>query len=193
MTDELPDRLKAMPTGELVQILRDHDVDEWRPEVFPLVEAILRERGVDTHAVADLGPSPHQTVELGGLETVASLRTALEANLVRMALEEAGIDAWLSTENLASIAPPLGFATGVDVLVRPDTATAAREVLADVEAGARRLPEEVEVCPQCGGHETEHVRKTDRLSAVAGWVFAATPIPAVAWRWKCRCCSFEWE
>jgi hypothetical protein len=75
-------------------------------------------------------------------EAVATLGSALEANLCRMALAEAGIEAWLSTENLAGIAPPLGLTMGVDVLVRPESAAAARELLAAIRSGAAALPDD---------------------------------------------------
>lgn len=45
MTDDLRGRLNAMATTELVAILQGRDLNEWRPEVFPLVDAILKERG----------------------------------------------------------------------------------------------------------------------------------------------------
>ena len=144
MTDELRQELKAKQTGELVEILRNQDTEEWRPEVFPFVEAILRERGVNVEAVKAAGPLPADSVEFGALEAVASFTTALEANLCRMALVEAGIQAWLSTEHMAGVIPPLAASVGVDVLVRPDRAAAARELLADLDAGAASLPRESE-------------------------------------------------
>jgi len=46
VTDDLRNRLNAKLTSELVEILREQDPEEWRPEVFPLVEAILQERAL---------------------------------------------------------------------------------------------------------------------------------------------------
>ena len=45
MTDDLRGRLNVMATNELVAILECRDLDQWRPEAFPLVDAILKERG----------------------------------------------------------------------------------------------------------------------------------------------------
>jgi hypothetical protein len=148
MTDELRDLLKGRPTAELVEILRNYDLTEWRPEVFPVVEAILQDRGLNTDAFKAAGPPRGHAVETVVLESVASFGSPLEANLCRMALLEAGIKTWLSTEDLGGMAPPLGWASGVEVLVRRDQAPAAREVLAAVEAGAAELPEEPETGPQ---------------------------------------------
>jgi hypothetical protein len=38
--------LEARTTEELVDILRERDEGEWRPEVFPIVESILAGRNV---------------------------------------------------------------------------------------------------------------------------------------------------
>lgn len=140
MTDELRQELEAKPTGELVEILRNQDAEEWRPEVFPFVEAILRERGVNVAAVKEAGPLAEEVVEFAALERVASFSTTMEADLCRMALMEAGIKAWLSTEALAGVIPAMATSGGADVLVRPHNAAAARELLADLNAGAASLP-----------------------------------------------------
>jgi len=49
--DELRSRLEAMATADLVEALKRWDLNEWRPEVFPIVESILRARGVDVAAL----------------------------------------------------------------------------------------------------------------------------------------------
>ncbi len=144
MTDELRTLLGERPTAELVAILRDHDLEEWRPEVFPVVEAILQDRGVNTAALKAAGPERRHTVETVTLEPVASFGSPVEADLCRMVLLEAGIKAWLSTEDLGGMAPALGWAAGVHVLVRREAAPAAREVLAAVDEGAAEIPEDPE-------------------------------------------------
>ena len=144
MTDELRKQLESQPTGELVEILRNQDTEEWRPEVFPLVEAILLARGVDVAAWKEAGPPARDGVEFAPIESVATFSTTLEASLCRMALVESGIKAWLSTEHLVGVVPPLGAALGVDVLVRREDAGAAREVLADIDAGGATLKDDAE-------------------------------------------------
>jgi hypothetical protein len=193
VTDELRDRLDERATEDLVAILRDNDSEEWRPEVFPLVEAILRERGVDVAAVKAAGPLPKEVLDFAPIEAIATYSTSLEANLCRMTLVEAGIEAWLSTENLAGIAPPLGVAIGVDLMVRSEDVTSAREVLADLASGAAAIPEDPEACPRCGSVDTEHVRTPDRLVAVSSWALAGVPLPVGAWRSSCKQCGHEWE
>ena len=193
MDVDLQGRLRAMGTGELVAIVQSRDEAAWRPEVFPLVEQILRERGVDVAAIEEAGPPGTDAVEFAALETVASFRTQVEASLCRMALAQSGIRVWLSTENLAGISPPLAFATGVDVLVRAEDAASAREFLAGLEDRAERAAVEAEPCPRCGASEAERLRKVDRVSALAGWLLAGTPIPMVDSSYRCRGCGHEWE
>ena len=193
MADDLRAQLDAMSTAELVAALRSRNVEEWRPEVFPLVEAILAERGVDVDRVKAAGAMELERTEYAPVESVASFSTALEANLCRMALEEAQIPAWLSTEYLADVAPHLGLAVGVDVLVRKDAADAARELLASIKKGAVALSSDVEACPKCQSGQTERVQTTDRGATIGAWIVAATPLPQHDWQWTCRSCGHQWE
>lgn len=83
-------------------------------------------------------------VDFEAFETVATFGDAVQAHLCRMALQQAGVDAWLSTENLAGVHPPLGLAIGVGVLVRPEEAAAARDLLRAADRGRLALPDEPE-------------------------------------------------
>lgn len=181
-----------MATSELVGILEAQDSDQWRPEVFPLVAAILADRGVDAPPVRPPTATDDPADADESLESVASLGSNLEASLCRMALQEAGIEAWLSTEHLGGIAPPLGVAVGLHVLVRSGQAAEAREVLAAVEAGAAEIPEESEICPRCSSLETEHRRETDRAMAVTAFLVTHVPLATGHWIWKCSACGHEW-
>jgi hypothetical protein len=49
---ELRERLELLSTGELVAILETLDLERWRPEVFPVVEGILRDRGLDVAGIS---------------------------------------------------------------------------------------------------------------------------------------------
>jgi len=194
MTDDLRARLNDMPTGELVEILQGHDLEQWRPEVFPLVEAILRERHVDVAAVKMSVPHPvEDETEFESLESVESFSAVLPANLCRMALQEAGIEAWLSTEHLAGVAPPLGFTLGVDVLVRPASAAAARAVIASLQDGTAAIPEEPEPCPRCQSLENERVPEEDAEPSVLAWARHGPPPAQSIWRRRCKSCGHEWE
>jgi hypothetical protein len=128
-----------------------------------------------------------------GPVVVATFRDSMPANLCRMALGDAGIQAWLSTENLAGVAPHLGIALGIDVLVRGSDVSDAREVLADVDSGSVALPDEADPCPQCRAFDADHVRSADRAGALLGQLFVGVPRPSVVLTWKCRGCGHEWR
>ena len=42
MSQELRSRLDHLMTKELVEVLTVHDLNEWRPEMFQIVESILQ-------------------------------------------------------------------------------------------------------------------------------------------------------
>jgi len=142
LTDELRARLEQLPTGELLAILRDHDLEEWRPDAFPLVEAILREREVDVPAALESLRAAATYVDFEALVPIATFGTSVDAHLCRMALEEAAIPCWLFNDHLADVHVPLGMAIGVSVRVRPEDAEAVREILEAVRAGEMAAPED---------------------------------------------------
>ena len=144
MSDELGARLAEMPTGELLRVLQDRDLDEWRPEAFPLIEAILAERHVDVAAALQSLNAAATYVDFEALTTIATFSTSVDAHLCRMALEEAEIPCWLFNDNLAGVHVPLGMAIGVSVRVRPEDESAAREVMEAVRSGATAAPEDPE-------------------------------------------------
>ena len=140
MTDDMRARLEQLPTGELLAILRDRDLEEWRPEAFPLVEAILREREVDVPAALESLRAAATYVDFEALTEIATFSTSVDAHLCRMALEEAAIPCWVFNDNLAGIHVPLGMAIGVSVRVRPEDEDAAREILEAVRSGLTAAP-----------------------------------------------------
>jgi putative signal transducing protein len=189
---DLKDRLDAMSSDELLEILERRDTDEWREEVFPIVEALLQARGIQP-PIAAAPPVADDAREMGALTSVGTFSTALDANLCKMALTEAGIEAWLPTEYLAGVSPNLGLAIGLDVLVRDEDATRARDVLRELAQGGAALALDPEPCPGCGSTETEYVPQPDRANAIGGYFLAGLPRPAVQWRWVCQGCRQEWE
>jgi len=61
--DDIRRSMADRSTEELVSILRNHDEDEWLPDVFEIVAALLTERGVSTAEVVALGPEGEDVVE----------------------------------------------------------------------------------------------------------------------------------
>ena len=193
MTDELRARLEQLPTGELLGILRDHDLEEWRPDAFPMIEAILTARHVDVAAALESLKAAATYVDFEALSAIATFSTAVEAHLCRMALEEAGMACWLFNDNLAGVHVPLGMAIGVSVRVRPEDAEAAREILEAVRAGEMAAPEEPTPCPSCGSLDTTRVRTTDRVSTMAAWLVVGTPAAQSDWQFVCSACGHRWD
>jgi hypothetical protein len=142
VTDDLRARLEALPTGELLAVLRDRDLEEWRPEAFPLIEAILAERQVDVAAALASLQAAATYVDFEALTEIATFGTAVDAHLCRMALEEAEIPCWVFNDHLAGVHVPLAMVVGVSVRVRPEDAASAREILEAVRAGATAAPED---------------------------------------------------
>jgi hypothetical protein len=130
--------LERRTTGDLVSILRNHDEDEWRTEVFEVVAALLEARGVSAAEVARLGPEGSDVMEAQDLITVARYFSPIEAHTYRMALEEAGIRAWVLDEDLGTM---YGIAVGPRLQVRSEDLSAARAVLDSPACASALLPD----------------------------------------------------
>lgn len=127
-------RLAALPTDELLQaVARHRRQEELLPEAYAAIESILRERGVAMEQalaalLRDL-PDPSGAVDL---VVVAAAFNPIEAQLIRMRLEQAGLQVHMADENLPGLHYGWGIAAGgVKVLVSSADAVAARTLLAE--------------------------------------------------------------
>ena len=96
--ESLRKEFERRSTDELISILRNRDEEEWRPEVFAVVATELEGRGVSLEEVAAMGPEGIDVVEAEPTVTVATFFSPAEGHASRMALEEAGIAAWVMDE-----------------------------------------------------------------------------------------------
>jgi hypothetical protein len=81
-------------------------------------------------------PSPDESAQLAMI-TVAQFSSLQEALNLRMALESAGIAAFIPDENIASVAPPYLFVgSGVRLQVTEEDLAAAQAIIADLRKGA---------------------------------------------------------
>ena len=144
--------LEHLPTDELVSILRNRDAEEWRPEVFGIVAAILTARGVSPAEIEALGPEGGVVAESAPTVTIARFFSVGEAHASRMALEEAGIPAWVADEAGGT---RYGVGVGARLQVRATDEAAAREVLASPPAPGDALPADLAdpACPACGSRK----------------------------------------
>jgi len=158
--DALRIELEQLATDELVSMLRNRDEEEWRPDAFAVAELILRSRGVSPEEVAAMGPEGTDVVESEPTVTVATSFYPHEALATRMALEDAGIPAWVMDEEGGTI---YGFGIGTRVQVRRKDVDAAREILSSAPPSAVRLPPELAEppCPACG---SENISSEARLT-----------------------------
>lgn len=113
---------------------------------------------------------------------VASYRSAPEAEVARLALEAAGIPAFLSDSEVVSMTSLLGNAVGyVKLEVAARDADAARRILDAYDAGAQSTTDSDEdlgggglSCLSCGGAMPEDA---DTCPA-CGWSYGQTSAPA---------------
>ena len=69
--------------------------------------------------------------------TVAQFSRLQDALVLRMALESAGIAAFIPDENMASLAPPYLFVgTGIRLQVTEEDLDAAQAIMADLRKGS---------------------------------------------------------
>jgi hypothetical protein len=118
--------LEQKTSDELVSILRNRDEEEWRPEAFAVAAELLRARGISPEEVVAMGPEGYDVVESAPTVTIARFFSPPEAHGLRMALEEAGIPAWVVDEGLGT---SFGVGVGARVHVRATDEEAARQLL----------------------------------------------------------------
>jgi DNA-directed RNA polymerase subunit RPC12/RpoP len=122
------------------------------------------------------------------LVPVATAFNPVEAQLIQMRLQQAGIAAQLADENLASMHYGLGIAAGgVKVLVPASDVAAAQEVLA-----AEPVPLDLE-CPSCGSKNVQHETHLSRGTTVALGFLVGAPLPDRQHRIRCTDCGHTWE
>jgi len=136
--NELRATLEGRTTDELVSILRNRDDDEWRPEVFDLVASVLAGRGVSPTSVSAMGPEGEDVVEQRPLATVARYFSPAEAHASRLALEAAGVEAWVVDEAMGTV---YGVGVGTRLQVRVEEQARALAVLEGATSSSKRRTE----------------------------------------------------
>ena len=117
-----------------------------------------------------------------------------EAQLACSALRASGIDAIIADAHIvAANWLYSNLVGGVKVLVPPEDADAAREILdstAVVQTADRPEgdDETTVVCPRCGSHDVTSVTRGKRL-AVLSWLLVNFPLFPVKHQMRCRSCG----
>ena len=145
MSDDLHGRLDAMGTEDLIEVLRHHDLDEWRPEVFPIVESILLRRGVDVPALKAAAERERAAAleDPPPFERVMELADPAGLAVAKSLLQEAGIPFFIKNEETQSLFGWGRLGTGYNVITGPPVVMVdparldeARELLAALREGA---------------------------------------------------------
>jgi hypothetical protein len=103
MVDELRNRLEQRSTEDLVEIALRHDLTEWRREVFPIVEAILKKRGVDVSGVGHFTQVPEPEETESDFPQVLALSDPGMLALAESILDEAGIRFYVTNDITAGL------------------------------------------------------------------------------------------
>jgi hypothetical protein len=150
--ESLRKEFEQRSSEELMSILRNRDEEEWRPEVFEIVTLVLKGRGVSPEEVIAMGPEGVDVDESEPTVTIVNFFSPVEAHASRMALEEAGIAAWVADEAGGTM---YGVGIGARLQVRAKDADAARGVLSAAPVSAEDIPPDLAEppCPACGSRK----------------------------------------
>ena len=174
-------------TVELISILRNRDEEEWRPDVFDVVAQMLKARGVSPEEVAALGPEGIDVVESEPTVTIANFFSPTEGHASRMALEQAGVAAWLVDEAGGTM---YGVGIGARLQVRIKDVDVARALLSDSPVPAANLPPDLAEppCPACGSRNVASEAWVDEADAgKPRW-----PSDRRKWYYVCADCQEAW-
>ena len=184
--DEIRQQLEPLNNEELISILRQHDEEEWRPEVFDIVESILRERGISPdEALETTADGQDPLDETAGLDlvTLAEYPSYVDAETDRLALEAKGLKAWVFNEH----DPFEGAVPGAQLQVRSEDLNAAMAILQSELVPSSDLPPEIAEppCPKCGSREV-----TEGVEIIKD---ADSSLPQQVWLYHCASCSHKWS
>jgi hypothetical protein len=179
-----------MSEGGLQQIF--DDADSLTEVAGQVLQSEMERRGLDT--------TPSETgtdvAEHRELVTIGKYRDLPEALLAKGSLDSAGIECFLSDENIVRMDWFLSnLLGGVKLNVKPEDADAALEILAqpapdgfDVEGVGQY---ERHHCPECNSMEIsfEELNKPVAFTSAS----LGVPIPLHRDGWKCHSCGHKWQ
>jgi len=190
--DEIRRQLNLLNDRELLSILREHDEDQWRPEVFDIVRSILNERGVSSggNSGDEQGTPKEEDVfaEAASLDlvTIGNYVNYVDAETDRLALEARGLKAWIFNK----YAPPMeSIQAGIQLQVQAEDLIAAMRILESEPVPSSDLPAEIAEppCPKCGSRDvTEGTEILEPSAALA------SSSPSQVWLYRCASCGYKW-
>jgi hypothetical protein len=188
MSDDLRTQLESKSDEELLEMVRDRESGDYRPEAIAAAEAILGARGV---AVTTAVSEPHDELDFADLVQVAGFMNHIDAENCQAALRAAGFDAiardtaTARSDNL--LTPMLG---GLRIAVPRDQAEEAIAFLKAVENGEMAASAS---CPVCGSEDTSAETRTIPPEGVAEQLMSALGDTDEQVWFRCRACGHEWQ
>jgi len=126
--------------------------------------------------------------------TLISCNDPAEAHLIQGRLMNAGIDCFLTNENMTTLAPHhnLYLNSGIQIMVMENDLAAARKLIKD----KLEPVQEPLTCPNCGSTEIAlgfGKRKTSKIFYIFIAIMAAMPFGNLKPKYFCRNCKTEIE
>ena len=191
-SDVLRKRLEGRSDDELIEILRQHDTEEWQAAVFPLTEKILRDRGVAIAQVLASAAEPEVRPTEESMVTIATFATVVESEACRSALLAAGFQVVGADTFTLQVNPALGPALGGVHLAVPTTeAEEASAFLAAAERG--ELSTGLLVCAACGSSEVACDRTESRSGTFLSTFLVGPVVRDVTVAFRCLSCGATWD
>lgn len=176
---DLKASLDSRSTEDLLAIINARDEEQWRPEVFPLIESILRGRRVSIRKSTE----PTEPVD-PVLVSVSLFRHRSQAEEACAILEDEGIRTWISDESIVTEA---GLEVGADLQVAEADVERASATLESFEAAEIVLPPaDAPPCPECGALEA-----TQDVEPIKEDVFDIKR-SGRRWYFDCPACGHRW-
>jgi len=187
--EELRQRLEMLADDELVSILQARDEEEWRPEVFDIVASILSSRGIAPAKATEPEGEGADEAEFSPLVTLAYYFSRDIANTERLALEAAGVKAWISDE-YSHVED--GYHFGVRLQVREADFDEAMRILKSDAALSSELPPEIAepACPKCGSRQVTEVAETAEVLDSSS---TDRSYEREIWLYHCASCDYKWS
>ncbi len=184
--DEIRQQMELLKDDELAAILQEHNEEEWRPEVFDIVAAILKARGISLSGASE--PGENALDDAAGLDRVivTSYFNYLDAETDRLALEVKGLKAWIVNRD-ASMNPAV---PGVELQVLSEDLTAAMAILESEPAPSTDLPPELAEppCPKCGSRKVTEEAEIMEVPTISHGV-----LQKEVWLYICASCGHKWS
>ncbi len=187
--NEIRQQMERLSNEELISIFLKHDEHQYRPEVFEIVEAILRERGVTAGKDLRYATGPKSALdetEGMNLKTVADYVSRLDAEEDRLILENEGVKAWIFEEEN----PPVeGMPSCVQLKVCAEDWRAAMERLGAEDMLLPDAPDDFSVppCPRCGSRKV-----IEKAEMAEEWSEFTATDRSQEWLYYCVFCGRKW-